>query len=168
MSMQGQLATPQLSLPEPPSGWPIESYPTYAAAQRAVNYLAEEGFPIEHLTIVGHEPMLVERIAGRMTTGRAAKSGAIAGAYWGVFLGLLMALFGPAAAGGVTIVVSAILGATLGAILGLLSFRALGGQRGFVTRPHLVAASYELVVEPKHAEQARNLLAKYALKTGAL
>ncbi|HUM00074.1 MAG TPA: general stress protein, partial [Mycobacterium sp.] len=41
------------SLPTPPKGWPIGSYPTYAEAQRAVDYLADQQFPVQQVTIVG-------------------------------------------------------------------------------------------------------------------
>jgi hypothetical protein len=34
-------------LPTPPSGWPIGSYPTYAKAQRAVEYLSAAQFPFK-------------------------------------------------------------------------------------------------------------------------
>ena len=34
------------SLPIPPKGWPIGSYPTYAEAQRAVDYLSDQQFPL--------------------------------------------------------------------------------------------------------------------------
>lgn len=49
-----QLTAPGLaSLPTPPTGWPIGSYATYAEAQRAVDYLADNDFPEQGVTIVG-------------------------------------------------------------------------------------------------------------------
>ena len=33
------------ALPTPPKGWPIGSYPTYAEAQRAVDYLSDQAVP---------------------------------------------------------------------------------------------------------------------------
>ena len=38
------------ALPTPPKGWPIGSYPTYAEAQRAVDYLSDQQFPVEQVT----------------------------------------------------------------------------------------------------------------------
>ena len=53
------------SLPTPPSGWPIGSYSTYEEAQRAVDYLTEQDFPVQEVTIVGVDLMLVERVTGK-------------------------------------------------------------------------------------------------------
>lgn len=39
-----------MGLPTPPKGWPIGSYPTYEAAQKAVDYLSDNQFPVQHVT----------------------------------------------------------------------------------------------------------------------
>ena len=57
----------QAGLPTPPKGWPIGSYPTYAEAQRAVDYLSDQQFPVQQVTIVGVDLMQVERVTGRLT-----------------------------------------------------------------------------------------------------
>lgn len=59
---------------------PVGDYPTHAAAQQAVDYLPYHGFPVQHVTIVGVDLRLVETVTGRLTTARAAASGAAAGA----------------------------------------------------------------------------------------
>ena len=51
-------------LPTPPKGWPIGSYPTYAEAQRAVDHLSDQEFPVQQVTIVGVDLMQVERVTG--------------------------------------------------------------------------------------------------------
>lgn len=51
-------------------------YATYAEAQRAVDYLADENFLVRDVTIVGVDLMLVERVIGRLTWGRVLMSGA--------------------------------------------------------------------------------------------
>ena len=56
-----------VALPTPPKGWPIGSYPTYAEAQRAVDYLSDQQFPVQQVTIVGVDLMQVERVTGRLT-----------------------------------------------------------------------------------------------------
>jgi hypothetical protein len=48
----------------------------YESAQRAVDRLSDDGFPVEKLDVVGSDPRLVERVTGRLTTGRAATAGA--------------------------------------------------------------------------------------------
>ena len=69
-----------IPMPEEPSGIPVGTYDTYQAAQRAVDYLADHEFPVEHITIVGKELRLVERVVGRLTTRKAATMGATGGA----------------------------------------------------------------------------------------
>jgi len=64
------------ALPTPPTGWPIGSYATYEEAQRAVDHLADNDFPVADVTIVGIEPMIVERVTGRLTWGRVLGAGA--------------------------------------------------------------------------------------------
>ena len=81
------------NLPTPPSGWPIGSYPTYAEAQRAVDYLSDERFPVQDVTIVGVDLMQVERVLGRLTWGKVLAGGIASGAWLGLFIGLLLGAF---------------------------------------------------------------------------
>ena len=67
----------------------IASYADYADAERAVDWLADRGFPVEHGAIVGMGLRSVEQVEGRMTPGRAALVGAAAGIFMGAFLALL-------------------------------------------------------------------------------
>ena len=60
----------QRPLPEQPTGLPIGTYPTYAKAQEAVDYLSDNQFPVENVTIVGTDLRLVERVTGRLTAVR--------------------------------------------------------------------------------------------------
>ena len=96
--MANPLATPngpgRGGLPTPPSGWPIGSYPTYAEAQRAVDYLSDEQFSVQDVTIVGVDLMQVERVLGRLTWAKVIGGGVVSGAWLGVFLGLLLGIFG--------------------------------------------------------------------------
>ncbi|MGY2063833.1 general stress protein, partial [Nocardia gipuzkoensis] len=81
------------ALPTPPSGWPVGSYPTYAEAQRAVDFLADNQFPVDGVTIVGVDLMQVERVLYRLTWGRVIGGGMVSGAWLGLFLGLLLSVF---------------------------------------------------------------------------
>ena len=58
----------------------IASFDDYADAQRAVDRLSDEGFPVERVSIVGTGLRYVEDVTGRLTTGRAALMGATQGA----------------------------------------------------------------------------------------
>src|SRR5918999_804896 len=80
-------------VPTPPSGWPIGSYDTYAEAHRAVQYLATNDFPVQEVTIVGVDLMLVERVIGRLSWPKVLATGALSGAWFGLFVGLLLGVF---------------------------------------------------------------------------
>jgi hypothetical protein len=153
------------SMPQEPTGLPVGHYDSYAAAQRAVDYLSDHGFPVQHLTIVGRDLRLVERVVGRMTTARAARLGALGGAAWGLFVGALIMIFAAGEDGTVILlpVVAAVVGAALGAVTGALGHSATGGQRDFSSRTSVVPTSYEILCQHQHAEEARNQLARLAL-----
>ena len=149
-------------LPTPPSGWPIGSYPTYAEAQRAVDYLSDEEFSVQDVTIVGVDLMQVERVLGRLTWAKVIGGGIISGAWLGVFLGLVLGIITD------TNYVSALIVGVLGGIVfGLISasipYAATKGQRDFASTMQLVAGRYDVLCEPKSAEKARDLLAKLAI-----
>src|SRR3954463_1971441 len=82
-------------LPTPPKGWPVGSYPTYAEAQRAVDYLSDQEFPVQQVTIVGVDLMQVERVTGRLTWGKVLGGGVLSGAWLGLFIGLVLGIFSP-------------------------------------------------------------------------
>ena len=50
-------------------------YDDYAAAQKTVDFLSDEEFPVENCLIVGTDLKRIERITGRLTTGRVAVGG---------------------------------------------------------------------------------------------
>jgi hypothetical protein len=77
-------------LPTPPKGWPVGSYPTYAEAQRAVDYLSDQQFPVQQVTIVGVDLMQVERVTGRLTWPKVLGGGVATGAWLGLFIGLVL------------------------------------------------------------------------------
>lgn len=149
------------NLPTPPSGWPIGSYPTYAEAQRAVDYLSDQRFPVEGVTIVGVDLMQVERVLGRLTWGKVIAGGVASGAWLGLFIGLLLGaftsnLFGP-------VIAAVIGGIVFGAISASIPYAATRGTRDFASTMQLVAGRYDVICDPRSAEQARDLLAKLAI-----
>jgi hypothetical protein len=152
-----------MNLPTLPDGWPIGSYDTYEEAQRAVDHLADSKFPVQDVTIVGIEPMVVERVAARLTWGRVLGAGAASGAWLGLFVGLLLSLFTPGAG-----LAPILIGLTSGVAFGLASsamrYGATRGKRDFVSHSQLVARRYDVLTKPRHAEQGRDLLAKLAMR----
>ena len=134
-------------------------YDDYAAAQKAVDFLSDKEFPVENCMIVGTDLKQVERITGRITTGKVAAGGALSGLWLGIFVGVIFALF-DSGSGVATIITTALFGALFGMIWGLVGYAATRGQRDFSSVRVVVATRYEVLVEHKLLAQAQELLAQ--------
>ena len=133
----------------------VSSYDDYALAQRAVDRLSDDGFPVEHLDIIGSDLRLVERVTGRLTKGRAAAAGAASGAWFGVLIGLLLGIFTTGSWLGL-LLVGAVFGAGWGALFGFLGHAATRGTRDFASARTLVALRYDVVARNGYADAARS------------
>ncbi|HET6504968.1 MAG TPA: general stress protein [Amycolatopsis sp.] len=153
-------------LPTLPTGWPIGSYESYEQAQKAVDYLADQDFPVSDVTIVGIEPMLVERVAGKLSWGRVLGTSAVSGAWFGLFVGLLLSLF-TAGAGLLPILIGLVAGVGFSTVFAAISYSASRGRRDFVSTSQLVARRYDVLSQPRNAERGRDLLANLAARTTA-
>lgn len=134
-------------------------YDDYAQAQRTVDFLSDEEFPVENCMIVGTDLKRIERITGRLTTGRVAAGAAASGAWFGLFIGFIFTLFTDESALA-TIGSSVLIGAAFFVIWGLLGYAMTRGQRDFQSVTAVVATRYEVLVEHKVAGQARELLTR--------
>ena len=148
----------------PPSGLTLEFpqslgvYDKYEQAQRAVDFLSDNDFPVENCLIVGTELKQMERVTGRLTTGRVALGGLLSGIWMGLFIGLIFSLFGTGAA--LPVIVSTVaVGALFGVIWALVGYAATRGRRDFSSVSRIVATRYEVLVEHKLAARGRELLA---------
>ncbi len=133
-------------------------YDDYAAAQKAVDFLSDNEFPVENCLIVGTDLKQMERVTGRLTTGRVALGGLLSGVWLGVFIGLIFALFGEDNALAL-ILSTALFGALFGVVWALVGYAATRGRRDFSSVSMIVATRYEVLVEHKHAARGRELLA---------
>jgi hypothetical protein len=130
-----------------------------------VDYLSDNHFPVENVTIVGNGLRMVERVTGRLTQGRAAATGAAGGAWWGLFIGAMLTLFASENTNWVLLILLTVLiGAIFGAVMGMIGYSMTGGKRDFTSTSSVVATSYDVLCKHTHVEEARNLLAKLALK----
>jgi hypothetical protein len=146
----------KLSLEFPQS---LGVYDDYDSAQRAVDHLSDHGFPVENVMIVGTDLKQVERVTGRLTTGRVAVGGALSGVWLGIFVGLIFSLFGTG--DGLRIILStAVFGLLFGMIWALVGYAATRGSRDFTSVSQVVATRYELLCEHRHASRGRELLAE--------
>jgi hypothetical protein len=146
----------------PPSGArrTIATFGSYRDAERAVDYLSDQGFPVESLAIVGTGLRYVEEIAGRVTSARAALMGAGQGAVLGLLFASLFGLFFTDTGVGLLglLIYGLISGAVFGALFGLLGHLAQGGRRDFASVASTRADRYEIQAEDPVADEAERLL----------
>jgi hypothetical protein len=157
MTLPQSVPRPGLSLEYPRS---LGVYDGYAEAQRAVDFLADKGFPVENVAIVGTELKSIERVTGRLTRGKVALAGALSGLWIGLFVGIAFAIFSKDGGLGF-LITTPLLGALFMLLWSQLGFTAAtrGGTRDFASVSQVIATKYEVLVEHKVAEQARELLA---------
>lgn len=140
-----------------PRGELVGRYTAYLDAQKAVDYLADSKFPVQLVSIVGNELKSVERVTGRLSYPRVALSSAATGAWFGLFVGLALMLFG----GGdsyISLIPSMALGAVFWLLFGVLAYAFQRGRRDFTSTSQVIATSYDVVVAPEAANEARRLL----------
>lgn len=99
----------------------LREFDDYADAQRLVDTLSDAGFPVAHVRIVGTGIRSVEKVTGRMTTGRAALYGAGSGAWMGVLIGLIFGLLTEGPEWIFVLLISLALGAFWGAGFGYVA-----------------------------------------------
>ncbi len=150
-----RVPTSALSLEYPMS---LGVYERYEQAQRAVDFLSDNQFPVQNCLIVGTELKQVERVTGRLTTGKVAAGGLLSGIWLGLFVGLVLSLFGSGDTVA-TILSTMMFGAIFGLVWALAGYAATRGRRDFTSVSQVVATRYEVLVEHKFAEQGRQLLA---------
>ena len=153
-------------MPTPPTGFAVAAYPTYAQASAAVEYLGKHDFMVQDVTIVGSDLQLVERVTGKLTAGKLAAAGAASGAWMGLFVGLVMTMFSQTKSLLALVVFTVAIGAVFGAIMGLLGYSMTKGRRDFTSASQVVARRYDVLCEPRTAEQARTLLAQMQMGPG--
>jgi len=138
----------------------VGRYERYEEAQKAVDYLSDHEFPVQNVLIVGTDLKQLERVTGRLTRGRVAAGGILSGMWLGLFVGLVFSLFDPQASGFGTILLTVLFGAGFGLMWALIGYQFTGGQRDFTSVTQVVATQYEVLVEHRHVQRARELLAQ--------
>lgn len=149
-----------MASPTPADSVTVATYADYAVAQRAVDYLSDNGFPVERVSIVGTDVKLVETVLGRLTTGRAAAAGALSGGWFGLFVGLLLSIFTTGSSWWSVLLAAVLIGVVFGAVFGGVGHAATRGQRDFTSVKSLVASQYGISVAADQADEARALLTR--------
>ena len=141
----------------------VGSFADYAAAQKAVDYLSDEKFAVEHVTIVGRGLKFVEQVTGRLNWGRALLNGLLSGVTTGLFIGLLLSLFVRPEPDEFLawdlLGWSAAIGAVFGAIFAVIGYAMTGGKRDFTSVGAMRAETYDVLVDADHADEAERVLA---------
>lgn len=139
----------------------VASYSTYAEAERAVDHLADQKFPVEHVSIVARDLKMVEQVVGRRGYLEAALQGLTSGALIGFLIGWLFGLFNwfePITSAFWLAIDGLWFGALLGALFGLLLHALSRGRRDFDSVAGFSADRYEVLVDDEVASEAARLL----------
>jgi hypothetical protein len=140
-----------------PTGDTVGSYNSYLDAQKAVDYLADQQFPVQVVSIVGNDLKMVERVTGRLSYPRVALSGALSGMWFGLFVGVMLSFFSPTG-GYFSIVASVLMGAAFFMLFGIVTYAMQRGKRDFTSTSQVVATNYDVVVAFEASGEARRLL----------
>jgi hypothetical protein len=151
----------------------IGVYDNVEAAEAAIKRLADSGFAMDRVSIIGQNLMSTTQLNGFVTTGDVAKTGATVGAWVGGLFGLLAGaavLFVPGA--GPLVVLGPLASGVVGAAEGAAWTGIVGAIVGhFVSKKHipkftqhLQAGKFVVVVEGARdeLERARQLLGQGA------
>ena len=141
----------------------VGRFDDYESAQRAVDRLSDDGFPVEKLDVVGSDLQLVERVTGRLTTGRAASAGALSGLWAGLLFGILLGLFTSGHSFLAVAATGAALGVIWGAVFGYVAHARTRGQRDFSSVRQLVASQYDLIAREGTVDRAKTMLSEAGL-----
>ena len=122
----------------------IVSYTTCQKAERAVDHLSDQGFPVER--VIGQDVRLVEQVTGHMRRGGAALPGAASGALSGALLGWIFGLpnwLDPVVSALLLAMYGLVFGALAGALLGLQVYAAQRGRRDFASVSFMQPSRYD-------------------------
>jgi hypothetical protein len=145
----------------------IASYTDYLDAERAVDWLSDQGFAVERGAIIGTGLRSVEQVTGRMTVGRAALVGAGEGALIGTLIALLFGLFFSGPDFGGLLLYSLVVGASFGAITGAIIQAITGNERNFTSTTTVATDRYEVQVDEAVAADATRILDRMPAREGA-
>ncbi len=135
-------------------------FDTYADAQKAVDHLADNNFPVGNLAIVGTDLRLVERVTGRRTWGTVLGQGVMSGLSTGFIVAIVMMILFPSQDFLGQLLTALVIGVVIGLVFAVLGYLLSRGQRDFTSVSQTVATKYELLSEHKVVAQARELLAQ--------
>jgi hypothetical protein len=154
--------------PSIPRGHTVGEFSNYQEASAMVTRLVQGDFPAAKISIVGHDPVIVENIRSKLGYGRIAMSGALAGFWLGLIFALLLGIgFTTSPDGEVsyqpqTFAAALIVAAGIGMLINILRFAFVKSKRTYLSTQMPVASRYVVIVPADEAA-----LANKALSAGA-
>jgi len=141
----------------------------YEAAEAVVDQLADQGFAVEHVAIVGRDLRLVEQVVGRLSAAKAALSGGGSGFVLGAALGVLFgAWFGHDGPSLLAILLYwALFGALGGAAVALLGYALDGGRRNFTSVSDMQPGCFDVLVDEGFVDEALRRLGSAGVSTNS-
>jgi hypothetical protein len=133
-------------------------YNSYADAQKAVDFLADEKFEVQNLAIVGTDLKSVERVLGRRNWGTVITQGMQSGISTGLLVALVLLIFSQPGSFLLLLAVSLAIGIAIGIGFSAAAYAMSRGKRDFTSITQTVATKYEVLCEHKVAAQAREML----------
>lgn len=149
-----------------PRGHVLGQFQTYAEATELVNKLVQNDFPAAKISIIGYDPVLVERVRSKLGYGRVAMSGALTGFWLGLLLALLLGVgFTQSEDGALSyqpqqFAAVLILAAGAGMLVNVLRFGLAKQKRSFLSSQLPVATRHEVLVPDEDAAQALQAMQK--------
>src|SRR4029450_10596914 len=120
-------------------------YGSYADAQKAVDFLADQRFEVQNLAIVGTDLKSVERVLGRRNWGTVITQGLQSGISTGLLVGLVMLIFTRPSSILLLLLAALSIGVLLGIGFSAAAYAMSRGRRDFTSGTTQLATKEECV-----------------------
>jgi hypothetical protein len=138
----------------------LSTVDTYGEAQSIVNRLAQSGYNVANIAIVGRDLVTVERVTGRLTYARVALRGALNGAWFGLFFSLVLSLLSEPTTTSFAMPAVIAIGAGMGMLTTLALYAMRRRRHDFSSVQQVLASRYEVTVPSGTAGAAQLALAE--------
>jgi hypothetical protein len=169
MSELGNTGRKKAMGPTIPRGHTLGEFSNYQDATAMVTRLVQGDFPATKISIVGHDPVIVEIVRSKLGYGRIALSGMLTGFWLGLIFALLLGIGfstspdGEASYQPQTFAAALIVAAGLGMLVNILRFSFSKSKRTFLSTQMPVASRYQVIVPTDELALANKALSQAKL-----
>ena len=166
MSELGNTGRKKAMGPTIPRGHSLGEFTNYQEATALVTRLVQGDFPAAKISIVGHNPVIVESVRSRLGYGRIALSGMLTGFWLGLIFALLLGIGITTSPDGEvsyqpqTFAAALIVAAGIGMLINILRFSFSKSKRSYLSTQMPVASRYEVIVPAEELALANKALAE--------